>query len=194
MHRKKDYVHVLSSERSFQLLSSNDIARGPYDALGSVKGTQSIHSLLFDNGKTRARDMSCFCNTCLLGESGVCCNRNFVSDWKVVSVHNVKIGPTSSGIKQKSKKRELTALKSNPMSNVYISSSQPASKHLVCLKMTLFLRFQIQICLVIPDFHISLPFKPNCLNASHLVNSSQLLSRKLQTCQSFVSLLWDPEG
>ena len=119
--------HV-SSERSFQLLSSDDIARGPHDALGAVKGTQSIHSLLFDNGKTRARDMSCFCNTCLLGESGVCCNRNFVSDWKVVSVHNVKNGPTSSGIKQKSKKRELTAPKSNPLSNLCISSSQPASK------------------------------------------------------------------
>ena len=76
--------HV-SSEPSFQLLSSDDIARGPHDALGAVKETQSIHSLLFDNGKTRARDMSCFCNTCLLGESDVCCNRNFVSDWKVVS-------------------------------------------------------------------------------------------------------------
>ena len=35
--------HV-SSEHSFQLLSSDDIARGPHDALAAVKGTQSIHS------------------------------------------------------------------------------------------------------------------------------------------------------
>ena len=43
-------------------------------------------------------------------------------------MHNVEYGPTSSDIKQKSKKRELAAPKSNPMSNLCISSPQPASK------------------------------------------------------------------
>ena len=91
----------ICNERTFQLLTNEDIAREPHETLEAVKGTQSIHSSFFDGDKTMARDMSCFCNTCLLGESGDCHNRDFVGDWKVVS------GPTSSRKRKRPRNRQL---------------------------------------------------------------------------------------
>ncbi|KAK3768464.1 hypothetical protein RRG08_060826 [Elysia crispata] len=60
----------ISCERTFQLLTTEGIARESHETLEAVKGTQSIHSLFFDSDKAMARDISCFCNTFLLGESG----------------------------------------------------------------------------------------------------------------------------
>ena len=100
----------ICSERTFQLLTTEDIAREPHETLEAVKGTQSIHSLFFDGDKTMARDMSCFCNTCLLGESGDCHNRDFVGDWKVVS------GPTSSRKRKRPRNRQLAISKSQSIS------------------------------------------------------------------------------
>lgn len=80
-----DDCHHITSLRSFELVSREDIKPSKDSLAPRIPGIQAVHSLSFDSsGFMKVRSLSCFDICCLLGD-GLCPNVDFTGEWRDIS-------------------------------------------------------------------------------------------------------------
>lgn len=95
------------SRRTFFLIENIDHKKR--NNVVTIKGTTSLHSAASCNGSTGSvltRNLSCFCNVCTGGGSGICLSASHMDDWSENKYHKIELKKTKR--KQADEKKGVT--------------------------------------------------------------------------------------
>ena len=118
--QQREKAHRCSTERVFWLVSPDDIQRNLLWDCKPIKGSRSIHCIdgysKENPCNARFRTLSCFCESCICGQWRRCKNRQYVDEWKYITMEPLQESNNASSNEDEDDEENDTNICTMPMS------------------------------------------------------------------------------